>query len=880
MKDHSQNPPRAANRLLRTFLRKELAEEVIGDLQERFDEDMETRRVFRSKLRYWYEVINYLRPFAIRKLKVQSYQPGIMLQSNLKTSWRNLVKRKGYSAINIGALALGIASFLFLAAYVNFHRSYESFHQKADNIFRVTLDLYRGDEYLMTDCEMYAPFGPMAKSTLPEVVDFVRMMNNDDTRVKVGEKQFLEELSYFADSSIFNIFTLEPVHGTFKHALSKPYQAVMTESAAKRYFGNADARNQTFESDGGVYVVTAVIKDLPTNTHLKFDFLLSHISLQARSNNRYNDENWNTGNNEFTYLLMEPGTDLNTFNDKLNKLSLNMKEKAGGDRFKAEYIKDIHLYSHKTFEPDTNSNANIVNALLVIAFFILALAWVNYINFSTAKALERAKEVGIRKVLGSLHRQLLVQFLTESFLINLAASILALIIVRLGLPYFQHVSGLLTLDFFNSDVFWYALAGITLAGVIFSGLYPAFALSSHKPVSVLKGKFKNSAEGQWIRKGLVVFQFSATTLLLIVLFTVFYQLKFLQSYDLGMNIQQALVLKAPDIDSLYSKRFSAFRNSLLEHPGVHQVAQSQSIPAASRNEVSTTQSIFRVGKDKSSGSFNYYHYGIDENFFDAYDMKMVAGHNFTAGIKNASMVIINEEASKSLGFSSPEEAVGSKISYYTDNGTDMDGSTVIGVIKNFNQWSPKDPQLPMIFRYSNFSSYITIQLETSQAREVIAFAEKQWKSTFAANPFSYFFQDDRYNEQYKIDEQLTQVIGTFAVLAIVIASLGLFGLSSYTALQRRKEIGIRKVLGGSVLQINKLLSVDFVRLVFFASVISAPLAYFVCNKYLETYSSRITLGAWIFIIPIVSVVMVALLTISIETLKAARANPTDVLRSE
>src|SRR5258708_10892923 len=357
-----------------------------------------------------------------------------MYKSYFKIGWRNLLRNKGYSIINISGLALGIACFLFLLSYVRFEQSYEDFHKNKDNIFRVTLNLYKGSEFLMTDCEMYAPFGPLVKEKMPEVVDFVRMMNNDNTRVKIGEQKFLEERSYFADSSALTIFSFRPLHGSLQGALSKPNQAILTSSAAKKYFGRTDVVNEAMEAEGGLYKITSVIDNIPANTHLKFDFLLSHVTYPKIRNN-YTDQSWETGNNEFTYLLMTPGTDLIAFNKKLEDLSFSLKDKIGEDRFSAEPIKDIHLYSHKTFEPDVNGSARTVYALLIIAVFIIGLAWINYINLSTAKAIDRGREVGIRKVMGSIRSQLVIQFLVESIVVNVIATLMALIIVKIGLPY-------------------------------------------------------------------------------------------------------------------------------------------------------------------------------------------------------------------------------------------------------------------------------------------------------------------------------------------------------------------------------------------------------------------------------------------------------------
>ncbi len=875
-------PPKPATRVLRAFLRTDLAEEVQGDLEEKFYSDIKSKSVFKAKLNYWYEVVNYIRPFAIRKSTYSN--STAMFQSYFKIGWRNLVKSKGYSFINISGLALGIACFLFLLSYVRYERSYEDFHKNADNIYRITLDLYKGSEFLMTDCETYAPFGPLAKEKMPEVVDFVRMMNNDNTRVKIGEQKYLEERSYFADSSVFTIFSFKALHGVLQRALSKPNQAVVTASTAKKYFGRTDVVNETLEAQGGLYKITAVIEDVPTNTHLKFNFLLSHITYPTIQDN-YTDYRWESGNNEFTYLLMAPGTDIIAFNKKLADLSASLKDKINEDRFSAEPIKDIHLYSHKTYEPEVNGNAQTVYALLIIAVFIMGLAWVNYINLSTAKAMERAREVGVRKVMGSARSQLIFQFLTESILVNMVAAAMALMIVKIGSPYFYELTGQPLIDFFQNSTFWYSLAVILVVGIVFSGGYPAIVLSSFDPVTVLKGKFRSSVHGQWLRKGLVVFQFAATTVLIICLSAVYLQIKHLQNYDLGMDISQTLILRAPDkdqADSIYQNKYASFKTELLRDPSIQVVSLSQSIPGSGSVsgliEMSTTQSIFQFGKDKSGNSFNYSHYPIDADFIPAFSMELSAGRNFEAGVTNQNLVIINEEASKSLGFSSPQEAVGSKITYRIWG---SEYSTVIGVVKDFYQRSPKESHIPMIFRYySGLSGYVTLKVKSNNIKETIDYAKSNWDALFPSSPFSYFFLDEKYNQQYKADAQFGIVMATFSVIAIVIACLGLFGLSSFTILQRTKEIGIRKVLGGSVSQIVQLLSRDFIKWVLVAALLAMPLSYLAMEQWLSTYAVRIDLSVWIFIVPLITIVLISILTVGTQTFKAANTNPVNSLKTE
>lgn len=875
MKIHKPIPPPLARKLLLCFLREDLAEEVLGDLDENFAVVADKRSLAKAKLNYWYQVANYLRPFAIRKAGSVSTNQYDMFQSYFKISWRNLLKNKGFSVINIGGLTIGLTSFLLLFSYVQFERSYEDFNVNKDNIVRVTLDLYKGNEFLMTDCEMYAPFAALAKAELPEVKESVRVMNNDFTQVKVGTTRYFDVRSYFVDSTMFDVFTHQVVHGNLKKSLSKPYQAVLTTTAAEKYFGRTDVINELIDTEGGTYTVSAVIEPVPFNTHLKFDFLLSHCTL-PKFKSHYTDERWESGNNEFTYLLVEPGTDLGVLNKKLKDLSASLKDKIGEDVFSAEFAKDIHLYSNKTYEPDVNGNAKTVFALEIIALFILGLAWVNYINLSTAKAVERAKEVGIRKVMGSARLQLVTQFLTESIIINLAAGIIAIGVVKIGYPAFRELTGQPLSDLFSTMIFWKAITAVVIIGIIFSGVYPAFVLASFQPVTVLKGKFKSSTHGQWLRKTLVIFQFGATTVLIISLSVVYQQIAHLRNLDLGMDISQTLVLRAEEEqkDSIFISKLNSFKTELMRNASVLGVSGTQSVPGSDINEISTTQSVFQVGQSKAGGSFNYYFYDVDPTFFPVLGVQFAAGRNFLEGSDPYDNVIINEEASQALGFTSPQHAIGAKITFGR-------GSTIIGVIKDFHQRSPKEPKLPLIFRYSmRQAPYIVLKVSSGDMQNSLESIKSTWSNSFPAAPFSYFFLNEQYDKQYRGDVRFGRVIATFSLLAIIIACLGLFGLSSFTILQRTKEIGIRKVLGGSVLQIARLLSRDFVTLVTIAALIAIPLGYFIMNEWLESYSTRITLSAWIFIAPLLIVIFISALTVSFQTIRAAQTNPVNSLKTE
>ncbi|MDH4057271.1 MAG: ABC transporter permease [Cyclobacteriaceae bacterium] len=804
-----------------------------------------------------------------------------MLRNYLTIALRNLLKHKVFSFVNIFGLAVGLVAFLFIIHYVRYERSYEDFHTNADNIFRITLDLYNGAEYIVTDCETYAPVGPLLTETMPEVLDYVRMFHNDGLQdIRVGDQNFLEEGLYFADPSVFTIFSLDVLSGDAQNALTNPMQAVLTSSMANKYYGHTDIVGETIQIDNRLYMVTAVIADLPPNTHLKFGMLLSH-STMLKIYEWYSLDSW-SGNNEYTYLLMLPGTDLFSFNQKLKDFSISLKDKISNEQLVAERIGDIHLHSTKSYEPEPPGNARTVYFLFIIAVFIIVIAWVNYINLATARAVERAREVGIRKVMGSAKTQLIIQFLSESIILSLLAGCLAFFLFYILFPSFRDMTGQpLPLDFMSDSVFWYLFFGLLLGGSLLSGFYPALVLSSFQPVTVLKGKFQSSLQGQRLRKGLVIFQFSATVILLVCMVTVFKQINHLRNYDLGMNLERTLVVRAPRLalpDSIYLSACQSLKTELLRSLEIQRVARSESVPGLSMHELSSTSDVKRIGLENEGGSYNYYHYQIDADFIPTMNMKLVAGRNFQDGVPNYDLVIINEEAVSRLGFSSVEEAIGARITYHTR--WLGEPATIIGVLSNFYQRSPKEAHIPMIFRYEEWPGYFSLQFKTDNTSETVASVQKVWRKVFPNSAFYYFFLDRNYDQQYKADAQFGKVMATFSGLIILIACLGLFGLSSYTIVQRTKEIGIRKVMGASVGQIVRLLSQDFMKVVLIASLLALPIAYFAMEKWLSNYSVRIDLSVWIFTLPILIILIIALATVSFQTIKTAIANPTNSLRQE
>ncbi len=805
-----------------------------------------------------------------------------MLREYVTIAYRSLTKHPFYSIINVLGLALGTAACLLILHYVRYELSYEGFHQQAPHIYRVTLDSYQDGELLVQDAETHPLLGPALKEQMPEVRDFVRL--HDEENVVLGTEAYrqTERRFYFADPSVLSMFSLRMVQGDTATALDDPFEMVLTESKARQYFGTTDVVGKTlnlygasYQADNGKKVtkITGVIADLPPNTHLKIDFLLSFVSLRDKSIDY--PMGWNA-NNEFTYLLVAPQTNLSAFNEKMNEIALRLNEDLDEDRYLAQPMADIHLYSHKTYEPEANGDANTVYFLSVIALFILIIAWVNYVNLATARSVERAKEVGIKKAVGCSRRQLMGQFLFESFAINLIALLLAAVLVHLSFAAFSNLSGQpLTFRLFSDAYFLLTMGGLLLFGTLLSGMYPAFVLSSFRPVAAMKGVSRSSSHGRWLRQGLVVFQFLASVVLMVGTFTVYQQLSFMRQQELGMDIDQVLVVEVPlDIltDSLASTQVSALQQEWTRIPAIESVASAQSVPGTGYNFLSSNTGIRRTGQDEESNQFTYYFYRIDDQVMNTLGMQLVAGRGFQAGSDNRRKVIVNEEAVRLLGFADAEAALGQTITF--------DSSVIIGIAQNYHHLSLKEPIVPFIFPYDDENVYQYLRLSTADLPQTIDEVKATFQRVFPGSTFTYSFLDDTYNQQYQAETRFGQVFGLFAGLAILVACLGLLGLSSYTSIQRTKEIGIRKALGATVVHIVVLLTKSYFRLIFIALLIAVPVANYAMSEWLNQFAARIGIQWWLFVIPGLLVMLIALLAVGGQTLKAARQNPVDSLRDE
>ncbi|AUP81558.1 ABC transporter permease [Flavivirga eckloniae] len=809
-----------------------------------------------------------------------------MIRNYLKIAWRSFIKDKSFSAINLLGLATGFAIALLIIQYVRFELSYENTHEKANRIVRLTYDIMDGETISSQDCETNPPLGARLKAELTEVENFTRayQIGEPTITIEVDNKPFIVEKTYAADPAFFDVFTYPFLYGKKEDAFSKPNQAVLTETAALKYFNRKNVIGETITLPAsGMEIlldVVGVIPDSPANTHLKFNMLISYATLltdpimQALYGETEN--NWN-GNNTYTYALLGKNASYESFTDKLvgfNKRLRNEK-KMLTDRVIGQKIEDIHLYSNKPFEPEPNGSASTVFFLLGVAFLVIISAFVNYINLTTSKALDRAKEVGVRKVVGSTKSQLRVQFLIESLLMNLLAGLCALVIISFVKDHFIEIAGVPdNFNVFTDMFFWGTLGVFLIFGVTFSGTYPALLLSSFKPSLILKGKFSHSFKGVLLRKSLVVFQFTVTIVLLILVFTIKSQLSFLRTMELGVETDNTIIVRAP-IQNNSEQRYSVFKQKLLANSSIMNVTLSGAVPGELASQMSTTDGI-NLSESSEKHNHNFYINTIDENFISVMGMQLLAGTNFDeASTPEKREVIVNEKALKLWNVRDNASVIGKTIKMW-----DAEWS-IKGVLKDYHQESAKTPFVPIIHRFSNsFHGLASVKFHHDKPEKQLAQLEEIYKSVFPEAPFSYFFMDTEFDKQFKADIRFQSVFNILTGFIILIACLGLFGLASFTVLKRKKEIGIRKVVGASIANILVLLSKNFVKTIMLSMLIGTPIAYLLANNWLENFATRIPLNIWLFMIPLLLVMGLVIFSISVKTVNAALVNPVNSLKQE
>jgi len=802
-----------------------------------------------------------------------------MIKNYLLIAFRNLKKNKVFSFINIFGLAVGMAAGLLIIQYVSFELSFDTFQTKKDRVFRVTQDRYdRGKLSTQWAGGAFAA-GNAFKANFPQVEDFVKVVGTGSILAINNDRKLTLEKTYFAGPSFFNIFSYPLISGDPKTALKELNSAVITETVAKKLFGTVDAVGKTFKYDVNLMRVTGVMKDYPDNTHFRSDLLISYSTLMKFVGPKNDLDNAWLNDGCLTYLLLRPGVNTNDlevkFKPYVNQVYKKLNWSGAGAVYHLLPLEKIHLSPNLMSEAEPHGDGKSVYLLAGIAIFVIIIAWINYINLATARGIGRAKEVGVRKTLGSAKTQLILQFMLEAMLLNGLAVVLAIILIIVFLPLFSAISGQnITLGLLFTPVFWLAVTGLFLVGSFFSGFYPAIVLSSFRPVEVMKGKLAASSGGIILRKVMVVFQFAASIFLLIGSLTVYRQVSYMEKQNLGINIDQTLVIKPPlaHIDSFY-RSMNAFKNESLRDPSVKSITVSTSIPGEPVNW--NAGGIKLKGTDQSQGK-QYRIIGGDYDYLKAYGAKLIAGRIFSKDFTtDPHTVVFNEKATEEMGFEKPEQAVGKEIDFWGEV------YTIIGVVENYHQQSLHDAYDALIFRcIPDVRGNVSIKINTANLPQTLATLKNNWKAFFPQDQFDYFFLDQHFNEQYHADKQFGQVFATFTGIGILVACLGLFGLVSFTIVQRTKEIGIRKVLGASVNTILQLLYKDFAQLVVIAFIVSAPLGWYATHQWLQTYAFRINISWMFFVIPFIAVALIAMATVSYLSVKAALMNPVKSLKTE
>jgi putative ABC transport system permease protein len=801
-----------------------------------------------------------------------------MIRNYLLVIVRNLLRNRVSSLVNIVGLAVGMAAFILIIQFVRYELSYDDFHVNGDRIFRIQQDRYNKGVVTTQWAAGCSAVGQALFEHFPEVENFTRFQKIDGV-FAYGDKKFREGEIYIADTSFFRIFSFPIVHGDPSTILKNPLEMVVSESTARRYFGDEDPVGKSLRFNGGPEVmITGIFKDVPRNSHLKPDFVVSWATMvQFRGPDINTAWQWD---GFFNYILLNPSTDYREFEAKIPafveaEIGEDMKQWDAGVVFKLQPLRSIHLHSDFMFEAEPNGNARSVYALMAIAIFLVIIAWINYINLSSSRSLERAREVGMRKVTGAVKKQLVMQFLVESFLVNILAVILAVVLVMLLDSPFNRLTG----EFLNYSLranpgFWGGVLLMFLAGSLLSGIYPAMVLSSFRPTVVFQGVSGLKVGGVGMRRILVIFQFATSLLLIAGTLTVYRQITFMKNYDLGVDIKNVLVLRGPSVnDSTYAETFNAFKAELSRNPDIEMITASTEVPGRQPQWNAGGIRLLSQGPDESN---QYRIIGFDYDFAGFYGLDILEGRNFSRDFgNNSGTVLFNENAIKLLGFEDFASAMNLPIYFWGDT------FNIVGIVKNYHQEGLKEAFEPLVFRFfENANRYWSIRVNPQKTGEVLDFVEEKWYAFFPRNPFEFFWLEDYYNEQYRNEIQFGKVFGLFAFLAIFIACLGLFGLSSYTTLQRTREIGIRKVLGSSSGNAVLLLVRYFIIQVLIAVPFGLGAGYYIMSRWIENFAYRISIGWWFFAVPLVVVLLIAILTVSSQVLKTASTNPAESLRYE
>ncbi|MEM8893661.1 MAG: ABC transporter permease, partial [Bacteroidota bacterium] len=852
---------------------------IRGDLEELYAYEADTLGHEKARSRMIRRSIGFFRPAFHHKQTKLKNSIESMLRNNLIITIRNLRKHKGYSAINLLGLAIGMAAGFLILQYVAFELSYDDFHAKKENIYRMRLDRTNAGEIRSQWAAGAAGVGQDIQQDFPEVKSYTRMTKSL-ADISYDQQYYQVDDPYYASEDFFTMFSVPLVSGVDTLVLKDPYTVVLSESLAKKIFkGENPVGKEIKMADQNDMVVTGVFEDLPENSHMSFDLLYSFETYVKLTSEKVRTAwQWD---GFLTYIELFPGTEASVLEAKLPQWILDthgeeLAEYSACMKFYLQPLDEIHLISDYRGEIKPTGNKTATYFLAVIGLFVLVIAWINYINLTTARSLQRAKEVGIRKTLGSVRRQLIGQFIFESSFLNLIALLIASLVVLYFFPYFNAFAGkTVAYTWPTQPAFWLGLSGIFLAGIALSGFYPAVVMSGFKPLVVLRGSFARSKSGNRLREGLVVVQFFASIVLITGTFIVYQQMSHLRSLDLGVKIDQTLIVETPNFqsDSVYATRYSIFENLVQNESFVKGLAESTSTPG---NTPPWNAGGLRLLSQLEQESNQYRVMGMDADFIDFYGLEVIAGRGFDASYgAEEENVIMTERAMRLAGMTNPEDLMKEKLFFWGDT------FNIVGVVKDYRQESPKAEYDALIFRYFEHpGGFYSIDLSGSDMQNIISTVEGHWTEAYANKPFNYYFLDDHYNEQYKAELRFGSIFGLFSGLAIFVACLGLFGLASYMTSLRVKEVSIRKVLGAANDKLWLLLTTDFLKLVGISILLSIPLTYYLMGEWLENFATRIGLNVWLFFVPAVVLVVIALATVSYHTLRVIFTNPSENLKYE
>ena len=877
------HPPKAAKKLLHWFCDDRWLDEVMGDLEEEFQDTLNQKGRYKARTLYWWEVFRLLRPHIFKRTK--GYRNIMFSFNHIKTSYRSLLKNKVYAFINILGLSVGIASVILIAIYVNYETSYDKFYEDSDRIHRLALErVYPGRVKMFgTSSIMLAPTLSDNYPQVEEVTRYHRLFFSNEITVTLEEddRSFTETRFHFADSAFFRVFSHEFIQGDPNTALDRPTDVVITESTALKYFGTTDALNKILGLNGGTRRISGIIKDVPANSHMHFDLLGSIRSLPFL-NAAVEQGSW-VNPWVYTYMKLRVGVDPAEFEKGLPELSetyggANYVQAQGTDwkaqghsfNYFLQPIESIHLRSQLDVEIEPNSDISYVYIITIIAIIILTISSINFINLSIARSTERAKEVGIRKVMGSQRAALISQFLTESIFVCLISSVLSIGIVFLSIPKFNEILG--TSLSFSTVVQPIAIAAvlvfILLIGVL-SGFYPALVISRLQPSRVLKGNYKSSSKGLWLRNSLIVVQFIISIFMISGSIIVGQQMNYLINKDLGFNKENLMVLRGV---GAAGENYNAFYNQLNQLSEVVSVGKTFGVPGDFLGSA-----VFEVN-DPEVEDVRVNSLTVDREYINTMEFDITMGRSFDINFNDSLNILVNEATVNAMGVNDP---IGRKLIGTNPNGQNPE-FTIVGVVKDYNFYSLHSEVSPLVMFYGSDnigSNVLAVRLNAGDLQNTVEKVLTIW-SEFSEQPISYSFLDESLDRQYEADRASTSVFDIFTYIAIIMSCTGLFGLATYVVNQRSKEMSIRKVLGASLPSIITVFSKEFLLLIGVAFAVAAQAAYFALDQWLSDFAYHVDIGVMAFLLAGGVTLVLVFITVSYQALKIALMNPVKVLRSE